>query len=290
MIHRTGWLKKVRPAIFIAKMTLQYHDNDFDYQTWSQEAGKIHSLPSISNENTPVNEKHDWDSFFKKHNTGNFFKARNYLFAEFQKWLSLPELHDKSKENSLTIVEVGSGHGCSMYPLIKILPQVKYIATDYSIEALTILKENSNYNDSRIKTALWDVTVAPDLDFLFKQPVDIVLCIFALSAVNPEYHIAALNHMAAVLKPNGVILFRDYGIHDMTMYRHTLRYSENLYLRNDKTLAYYFDIDYLRKIASICNLTIMELEYATVEVQNRKTKKSMKRVFIHAVLQKSDVS
>ena len=83
---------------------------------------------------------------------------------------------------------------------------------------------------------------------------------------------------------SGVILFRDYGVCDMTMYRHHTRHSERLFVRSDGTLAYYFDLDYLRSIAAAAELRVEELEYATVRLQNRKTGQVMRRVFVHAVL------
>ena len=275
-------------------LNANYHSSDFDYDIWASEARASYTLPSFSSDiqtsqsaDDDTADKKHWDFFFKNHNSGTFFKPRKYLFMEFQKWLTLPNSNSEYPEDSLRIVEVGCGHGCSMYPLMNGLSYVeKYIATDYSLNALTILKENPSYDHSRIVTAFWDVTVPPDLNGLFQKPSDAVLCIFALSAVKPELHVTALKNMAAILKPNGVILFRDYGMHDMTMYRHTLRHAENLYQRSDSTLAYYFDMAYMREIAALSGLTVIELEYATVEVRNRKMENRMKRVFLHAVLQR----
>jgi hypothetical protein len=90
---------------------------------------------------------------------------------------------------------------------------------------------------------------------------------------------------------SGVILFRDYGVHDMTMYRHSVRHGETFFRRNDTTLAFYFDLEYIREIAEKAGLQCLELEYATVSVRNRKenckqSQKQMDRVFVHAVLAK----
>ena len=132
---------------------------------------------------------------------------------------------------------------------------------------------------------MWDVTLPPTekLTSLAPSPIAAVVCVFALSAVHPDKHVESLINMRAVLDDSGVILFRDYGIHDMTMYRHDRRYSERLFARADDTLAYYFDLDYVRSIAELAGLQVLELDYATVRTENRKSKAVMHRVFVHAV-------
>lgn len=275
--------------------SVSYHNCDFDFATWAREATEKYSLPAPNcddyhDESTDgdAEEQQHWNSFFRNHKSGNFFRPRNYLFTEFEKWLEMPEVIDKDELGSIRIMEVGCGHGCSMYPLLKRMPMLtEYIATDYSTTAMTILKDNLICSPEKsIKTAIWDVTLPPDYSDPCFQPSNHILCIFALSAVEPGRHQSAFCNMASLLKPGGCILFRDYGLHDMTMYRHSKRRSEKLFIRSDRTLAYYFDLDYLRSLANSVGLIVVELEYATIEVRNRKMTNCMKRVFVHAVLQK----
>lgn len=110
--------------------------------------------------------------------------------------------------------------------------------------------------------------------------------VFALSAVHPRNHLISLLNIYEQLSEGSYVLFRDYGIHDMTMYRHNIRHDENLYERSDGTLSYYFDIDYFTSLAMEANFDVIEIKYATVINRNRKTRVEMKRVFLHAVLQK----
>jgi SAM-dependent methyltransferase len=208
---------------------------------------------------------------------------------EFEKYLrDCPE--------SSTILEVGCGHGCSMYPIIENFP-VRYVATDYSAEVLYILKKGSKYNAERCTVEHWDVTqpVTERLSDAISTPLSAIVCVFALSAVHPDLHIQCLMNMRNVLlgksacsadghRAPGVILFRDYGIHDMTMHRHKLRYSDTLFGRADGTLSYYFDVEYVHRIAQEAGLYVLELEYATVRTENRKARTVMRRVFVHAVL------
>ncbi len=76
----------------------------------------------------------------------------------------------------------------------------------------------------------------------------------------------------------------------MTMYRHTIRLEEKLFERSDRTLSYYFDIDYFVTLAREASFTVVEIKYATVINRNRKTKQQMRRVFLHAVLQKHSLA
>ena len=185
---------------------------------------------------------------------------------------------------------------------------------------------------SRIISCLqWDFTVP----FSYSKPiyttstlsfepiVHAVLCIFVLSAIPPEKHVTALIQLSRLLSHDGVILFRDYGIYDMTMYRHKIRYDTLLFERNhtntplphlgsplvpsppiqrvqrapddaNGTLVYYFDLEYITQIVTQAGLVIVELEYATVNTYNRKLQyknnkspvEGMKRVFVHGVFKK----
>lgn len=139
---------------------------------------------------------------------------------------------------------------------------------------------------------VWDITtpfISPHPKF--SDPCSVfhgLLCVFVLSAVLPEYHITALTNMRTCLKPGGSILFRDYAVYDMTMFRHPIRLSERLFQRHhihdgdnvtrdtgtdgheEGTLVYYFDIDYMRSIVEASGLHVSELEYATVINRNRR--------------------
>ena len=132
-----------------------------------------------------------------------------------------------------------------------------------------------------------DGTLLPSTPISYN--IDGIMCIFVLSAVHNDHHIQALLNMKYILKKStninsndgGVIMFRDYGIYDMTMLRHRRRIGQNLYIRNNTTTtstsnthtyAYYFDIEYLRQLLEQNGFKVMELEYATVLNCNKKSK------------------
>ena len=54
--------------------------------------------------------------------------------------------------------------------------------------------------------------------------VDVVSLVFVLSAIDPVKFETALSNVAVVLRPGGLLIFRDYGLYDMAMFR----YGRNL--------------------------------------------------------------
>lgn len=310
---------------------VEYHSTDFDLETWKEKALQLYPLPPLSPWISPsaaeenicaVGEEIEefsekWNTFYSKHKSGDFFKPRRYLTVEFHKYLS------QCGHGSM-VLEVGCGHGCSMYPIIENFP-VEYIATDYSAQVICMLKRGTRFPDSRAIAERWDVTLSapPRVVQHITAPLRAVVSVFALSAVHPDLHVKCFENMRHLLQqyghvnaadaavstmqktgtaidttepheaipplpptssaPAGVILFRDYGIHDMTMHRHKRRFSDTLFERADGTLAYYFDLLYLRDVAEAAGLTVLELEYATVRTENRKQGSVMHRVFVHAV-------
>jgi SAM-dependent methyltransferase len=182
-------------------------------------------------------------------------------------------------------LKVGCGHGCSLYPLLLDLPGIeRYYATDYSPDALNIMTHHAEYDASRITSTLWDFTRPPPETL---PQVEAVLCVFVMSAITPMMHKECLDNVASVLIPGGYLLFRDYGVCDMTMYRHSYCHEKYLFERTDGTYAYYFSIEYIEDlVARSGHFRVLELEYATVFMRNRKSETTGRRVFVHGVLQK----
>lgn len=300
-----------------------YHDDDFDYYEFAAHAAANFSLPAItaptfstqlvvveskiatdvqlddsmssndactitSNTGNCTEHKHetitakcdDWDSFYTVHNSAKMYKPRRYIEQEFNHYFSMIDNAD------VTVLEVGAGYGSTAFPLLQRY-QFKYIATDYSQQALHLLKLNSLYDENRINTVVWDITKLPCAALTSTTP-SIILSIFTLSAVEPSLHTTALQYWANLLATTGgFVLFRDYAEHDMTMYRHNTRLADKLFMRHDSTLAYYFTAEYLQQLASAVGFAVVEQRYATVCLINKKSGVAMHRVFLHAVLHRS---
>ncbi|CAM6033523.1 unnamed protein product [Sphagnum compactum] len=122
--------------------------------------------------------------------------------------------------------------------------------------------------------------------------VDIVMLIFTLSAIPVASMPHVLAKVLAVLKPGGYLLFRDYGLYDMTMLRFApfQRISHEagvpLYQRDDGTLCYYFSVKTLRELLTTTGFVEEELEYCCVKLINRRKQMPMKRVWVHAKFRK----
>lgn len=69
------------------------------------------------------------------------------------------------------------------------------------------------------------------------EPVDVASMVFVLSAINPEKFVQALENVNSILKPGGVLIFRDYGLYDMAQLRFGRgnKIDENFYVRQDGT-------------------------------------------------------
>jgi SAM-dependent methyltransferase len=185
-------------------------------------------------------------------------------------------------------MEIGCGYGCSIFPLLQGLSRdVMFIATDFSEQALLIFQQNPLFDNTRISVSTYDSTIDPQqYDNLASLQVDIVLCVFVISAIEPHLHQQCFVNIHSLMKDGGYLLFRDYAEYDMTMFRHPQRLGEKLFRRNDGTLVYYFNESDIQLLAAATGFEVIELFYATVAVSNRKSKVTMKRVFLHAVLKK----
>jgi methyltransferase-like protein 6 len=62
-------------------------------------------------------------------------------------------------------------------------------------------------------------------------------------------------------------------------YKPGQRISDNFYVRQDGTRAYYFTVDELSQLWSSCGCDVIECKMCTVINKNRKKKLDMKRVF-----------
>ncbi|XP_024539956.1 methyltransferase-like protein [Selaginella moellendorffii] len=199
-----------------------------------------------------------WEKFHSRHSQGFFFKERRYLLKEF------PELGRSNQD--FTVLEVGCGAGSSA---IEALPT--WLACDAC-----------RASDFGIKSSLVSCC---------EGGADFITLIFALSALADLDQMSnLLKECCSVLRPGGMLLFRDYGLYDMTMLRFPAdqKVAANCYRRLDGTLSYFFSCEAVRDLFTGAGLLEVELEYCCIKLVNHKTKVPMKRVWVHAKFMKPD--
>ncbi|KAI4301988.1 hypothetical protein L6164_035213 [Bauhinia variegata] len=269
-----------------------------------------------------------WKRFHIRHFSGKFFKERRYLLKEFPELVScgqnskvlevgcgngstaLPILRgnkdvivyacdcsNESLERAKDIIGATSvfsfNHRFRTFccdPSTNGFP--KWLACNpcrdnflqKQSSALPDVKEDSgtHVTDSYLSEE-WDCCI---------RGVDFVTLIFTLSAIQPEKMARSIEECFAVLKPGGMVLFRDHGLYDMTMLRFEpdKRVGFREYMRLDGTRSYFFCLDTVRDLFLGAGFTELELDYCCVKSVNRQKGKSMRRVWVHGKFQKPALS
>jgi tRNAThr (cytosine32-N3)-methyltransferase len=154
---------------------------------------------------------------FYKNNAANFFKNRKWLQQEF------PVLAEVTKEDAgpKLVLEIGAGAGNTAFPVLaeNKNPQLKIHACDYSKTAVEVIRKNEAYNTDFIQADVWDVasdSLPPGLE---EGSVDVAVLIFIFSALSPDQWAKAVDNVYRVLKPGGLVCFRDYGRGDLAQVR-----------------------------------------------------------------------
>lgn len=123
-----------------------------------------------------------WHDFYKRNKT-NFYKDRHYLHIVFPE-LSPEFQRDSDSSAKVTLLEVGCGVGNAVIPLLEIHPNLQVTAIDFAKSAIELLKEHPFCAAGRLSPFVCDVV--NDSLPVANESVDVVLCMFVLSAIAPE--------------------------------------------------------------------------------------------------------
>lgn len=220
----------------------------------------------------------NWDLFYKR-NTTKFFKDRHWTKREFDELCPV-----EAETGRRTVLEVGCGVGNFIWPLLQEDQSMFFYACDFSPRAVQFVKDNPNYDPSRCSAFQCDITNDDLSGNVPQDSVDVVSMIFVLSAIHPDKMEAALSNIIKVMRPGGSLLFRDYGLYDYAMLRfapgHKL--SENFYVRQDGTRAYYFTTEKVLELAERCGFdrSQSQCEYVQRETVNKKEDLCVPRIFV----------
>lgn len=272
-----------------------------------------------------------WHKFYKR-NSDHFYKDRHYLHIVFPE-LGPDYIFENNKNSDpnasinsssgntategtrVNLLEVGCGVGNAFFPLLELNPRLHVTGIDFAKSAIDIIQSSDlseKYKDRlscSVGCAVNDEFPVPD------ESQDLVLLMFVLSAISPEYHEKVIRKISRVLKPGGKLLIRDYGRYDEAQLRFGkgAKIDDNFYVRADGTCAFYFDIAELNRIvtgrtdanieknaisslidpsiamstaqgggSSVTSLEVEDTHYILRQYANRQQKNSRHRVWIHA--------
>ncbi|KAI9295909.1 methyltransferase [Neoconidiobolus thromboides FSU 785] len=288
--------------------TLNDPDRVFEHNAWDDveldeeditRAKEIIKTQSENKVEEGLKEKYDeeavnyWDQFYSM-NENKFFKNRNWLQMEF------PELFPKAEDtvsthpilelkNVFTVMEIGCGTGATAYPLLESNPSsnLRVLACDFSKVAVDLVKSNKKFDENRQKAFVWDMTSLELPSEVTPGSVDIITLIFSFSAIKPAKWDQVIKNLYELLKPGGIVLFRDYGQYDMAQLRFKKRryLEENFYVRGDGTQVYFFTQEQLADIFGK-KFNVLKNEVDRRLIVNRHRQLKMYRVWLQAKFQK----
>ncbi|KAJ2554625.1 hypothetical protein EV175_002532, partial [Coemansia sp. RSA 1933] len=266
-----------------------------------------HPVPEDERERYNDRPAEFWDSFYEN-NKDRFFKDRHWLrveFAELFKWTEMrksstahvgatasrnkaPSKIPPSSER-FRIMEVGCGAGNTVFPLLDDIydPRLFVYACDYSKTAVDVVKSNEAYNEDRCSAFAWDLSSTELPPQVEPESIDILLMIFIFSALHPDQWSQAVANASRLVKPGGVILFRDYGRNDLAQlrFKKSRLLAENFYIRGDGTRVYFFTNE---ELAAIFGKRFVVEQNAVDRrlLVNRKRELKMYRVWLQAKFRK----
>uniref|UniRef100_A0A182RHA4 tRNA N(3)-methylcytidine methyltransferase n=1 Tax=Anopheles funestus TaxID=62324 RepID=A0A182RHA4_ANOFN len=238
-----------------------------------------------------------WDLFYKR-NEDRFFKDRHWTTREFGELLSGEEdpagsgsstTQIKSAEsvqntaNNKTLLEIGCGVGNLIFPLIEDGHCNYFIyACDLSPRAVELVRKHNLYDERYMKAFACDITTEEVFETLTEGSLDIVTLIFVLSAIHPEKFSSTVANIYKLLKPGGVVLFRDYGLYDMAQLRFKPghKIAENFYMRQDGTRSYYFAEKEVSELFRKAGFTVAVNSYIHRRTINPKENIDVPRIFV----------
>ncbi|KAL4194878.1 hypothetical protein AMTRI_Chr05g70640 [Amborella trichopoda] len=197
------------------------------------------------------NARKYWDVFYKRHEN-KFFKDRHYLDREWGLYFTSPQDNDESK------LDTGRN----------------------SDKRKVVLEAHKEYQDNQVNAFVCDATTDDLSDNILPSSVDIVTMIFTLSAVSPEKMPLVLSNIRKVLKPNGILLLRDYAVGDLAQERlcsKDQKISENFYVRGDGTRAFYFSEHFLKNLFEENGFCPKDMSIYCKQLENRSREIVMNR-------------
>lgn len=225
-----------------------------------------------------------WDNFYRHHGT-KFFNDRHYLSKAFP-----DEFGEEKSQQTISLVEIGCGVGNNILPILEHNPKWYVWGYDISKVAVDLMQRDARFDSTRATAGVWDIAST-----LEQTPVsgiaDICTLLFCLSAISPDKMKTAACNVAAVLKPGGVLVIRDYGRFDEAQLKlgvqRAKRLSENFYVKSDGTRCFYFSLEDLERLfITHAGLELLELKHICRIYKNRANEEKRRRVWVQCRFRK----
>lgn len=222
----------------------------------------------------------NWNLFYAR-NTTNFFRDRHWIAQEF------PELLEGG-----VVFEVGCGVGNFGFPLEEEAGTgiTKFYGCDISPKAVELFQQNEAFDPVKMQVFVADITKELLTDKIPSGSVNIATSIFVLSALPPETLPFVIRNVWSCLAEQGCWFIRDYAVNDAAQLRFDPAKSQlqkNLFVRQDGTLAHYFDQQELLQLVSPY-FRVLECKEIQSRTQNRKENLDLERRFLQLKLEKRD--
>lgn len=263
------------------------------YQEAEKKLSEQRNLSSKSSRDLFQIEEHikdRWDEFYKAH-SDKFFKDRQWIFSEF------PELLERIQQDqaSCKLLEAGCGVGNAVVHILKSNQNnnLHIYCCDLSEQAIDILQQRDFYKINCDKITAFQADICSDFekvicDKVQRSSLDFILLVFTLSALKPESMKTSLAKLVTLLKPNGLLLFRDYARYDLTQLRFKPKsyLGDNYYMRHDGTTSYFFTENVVDDLFSSAGLEKVQLTEDKRMLVNRAKSLKMCRCWIQAKYRK----
>ena len=172
--------------------------------------------------------------------------------------------------------------------------RISVIGVDLSPRAIALLRASPEYIAPHVHAFVWDAAAdegdeagrarePAELAWLAGR-VDVVTCIFSLSAMEEARQRLAVRRAGGLLRAGGRLLVRDYAVGDLAQLRQRdgSCLGRHLYCRGDLTLVNYLDVQRLCALMAGEGLARVWCEVESRAGLNRATNTSMPRRWIHA--------
>lgn len=186
---------------------------------------------------------------------------------------------------SRRMLEVGCGVGNLVFPLLDNEPSIFIYACDFSQRAVDFVKANPKYDTHRMLAFQCDITESEQLtEHVPEGSLDMITMIFVLSAIHPDNFGRVVCNLRRLLRPGGVLLFRDYGRFDMAQIRFKAgsKLADNFYVRQDLTRSYFFTTEEVATLFEGNGFSVDTNLYVNRRTINQKENLNVARTFLQA--------